>query len=66
MIELKEFTKKFDEFTTLEAVSFQVEEGSIFGLVGSNGAGKSTLLRGALRRVRPGRRQGAHRRPGAL
>ena len=56
MIELKEFTKKFDEFTALEAVSFQVEEGSIFGLVGSNGAGKSTLLRG----------QGAHRRPGAL
>ena len=46
MIELKEFTKKFDGFTALEAVSFQVEEGSIFGLVGSNGAGKSTLLRG--------------------
>ena len=38
MIELKEFTKKFDGFTALEAVSFQVEEGSIFGLVGSNGA----------------------------
>lgn len=46
VIELKEFTKKFDGFTALEAVSFQVEEGSIFGLVGSNGAGKSTLLRG--------------------
>lgn len=46
MIELKEFTKKFDGFTALEAVTFQVEEGSIFGLVGSNGAGKSTLLRG--------------------
>ena len=46
MIELKEFTKRFGDFTALEKVTFQVEEGSIFGLVGSNGAGKSTLLRG--------------------
>lgn len=45
MIELQEFTKKFGAFTALDAVSFKVEEGSIFGLVGSNGAGKSTLLR---------------------
>lgn len=45
MIELQEFTKKFDSFTALNAVSFTVEKGSIFGLVGSNGAGKSTLLR---------------------
>ncbi len=45
MIELKEFTKKFGSFTALDAVSFAIEEGSIFGLVGSNGAGKSTLLR---------------------
>lgn len=45
MIELKKFTKKFGTFTALDAVTFQVEEGSIFGLVGSNGAGKSTLLR---------------------
>lgn len=45
MIELKEFTKRFGDFTALEAVTFQVEAGSIFGLVGSNGAGKSTLLR---------------------
>lgn len=45
MIELKEFTKKFGDVTAVDAVSFQVEPGSIFGLVGSNGAGKSTLLR---------------------
>lgn len=45
MIELQAFTKKFGAFTALDTVSFQVEEGSIFGLVGSNGAGKSTLLR---------------------
>lgn len=38
MIELKEFTKKFGDVTAVDAVSFQVEPGSIFGLVGSNGA----------------------------
>lgn len=46
MIELKKFTKKFGDVTAVDGVSFQVEPGSIFGLVGSNGAGKSTLLRG--------------------
>lgn len=45
MIELKELSKKFGSVTAVDAVSFQVEPGSIFGLVGSNGAGKSTLLR---------------------
>lgn len=45
MIEISSFTKKFGTFTALNAITFHVGEGSIFGLVGSNGAGKSTLLR---------------------
>lgn len=45
MIEIKSLTKRFSDLTALNAVSFQVRQGSIFGLVGSNGAGKSTLLR---------------------
>ena len=53
MIELKEFTKKFGDVTAVDAVSFQVEPGSIFGLVGSNGAGKSTTLKMILGLVRP-------------
>ena len=66
MIELKEFTKTFGDFTALERVTFQVEEGSIFGLVGSNGAGKSTLLRGLAGVYAPRRGTGSHRRGGAL
>jgi ABC-2 type transport system ATP-binding protein len=45
MIEISSFTKKFDTLTALNQISFNIAEGSIFGLVGSNGAGKSTLLR---------------------
>lgn len=45
MIEINNVTKYFDTTKALSEISFKIEEGSIFGLVGSNGAGKSTLLR---------------------
>ncbi len=45
MIEVKNVTKKFGDFTALDAVSCSIPEGCIYGMVGSNGAGKSTLLR---------------------
>lgn len=45
MIEIKNVTKVFGDKKALDGISFNIESGSIFGLVGSNGAGKSTLLR---------------------
>lgn len=45
MIEIKDLTKKFEEKIALQNVDFTINEGSIYGLVGSNGSGKSTLLR---------------------
>lgn len=45
MIELKNVTKKFDDFIALDDVSLKIEKGTAYGLLGSNGAGKSTILR---------------------
>lgn len=45
MIEIKNVSKAFDDIKALDDVTATIEEGMIFGLVGSNGAGKSTLLR---------------------
>jgi ABC-2 type transport system ATP-binding protein len=53
MIEMKNFTKRFGKCTALDQISFQIEEGHIFGLIGSNGAGKSTLLRSICGVYRP-------------
>lgn len=38
-------TKKFGDFTAVDAISFNVRRGEIFGFLGANGAGKSTAIR---------------------
>src|SRR6059058_4213182 len=44
-IEVENITKKFGDFTAVDGVSFSVEHGEIFALLGPIGAGKSTLIR---------------------
>lgn len=44
-LELRNVTKRFGEIIALNAVSFTVEEGEFFVVVGPNGSGKTTLLR---------------------
>ena len=46
-------TKRFDAFTAVDNLSFDVPEGGIFGFLGANGAGKTTTLRMALDILRP-------------
>ena len=45
MIEVTGVNKMFGEIKALDNIVATIQEGSIFGLIGTNGAGKSTLLR---------------------
>ena len=43
-IEVRNFSKKFGDFTAVDNISFDVEQGTIFAFLGPNGAGKSTTI----------------------
>ena len=45
ILSVKNLTKEFKNFKVVDEVSFDVEEGEIFGLLGPNGAGKTTIIR---------------------
>ena len=44
MIEIKNLTKKFDDFTAVDSLNLKIETGEFFGLMGPNGAGKTTTI----------------------
>jgi ABC-2 type transport system ATP-binding protein len=45
VIEVEGLVKRFGDFTSVDALTLHVDEGEVFGLLGSNGAGKSTTIR---------------------
>lgn len=45
IITTKNLTKRFGDFTAVDAISFEVKKGEIFGFLGANGAGKTTAMR---------------------
>ena len=53
VIEIKNLTKSYGKSRGIVDVSFNVEEGEIFGFIGTNGAGKSTTIRTLLSLIYP-------------
>ena len=45
VIQIDQLTKQYGEFTALDALSMQVEQGQIMGFIGPNGAGKTTTIK---------------------
>ena len=43
-IEVKDLTKSFSGRVVVDGITFRVERGEVFGLLGHNGAGKSTTI----------------------
>jgi ABC-2 type transport system ATP-binding protein len=45
VIRVEGLTKKFGAFTAVDRVSFEINQGEIFGFLGPNGAGKTTVIK---------------------
>jgi len=53
MLEVKNLVVKYGDFTAVNDISFTVNKGEIFGLLGTNGSGKSTTFRSAIGLLAP-------------
>lgn len=45
ILQVQNLTKRFGDLVAVDALSFEVEPGEVFGLLGPNGAGKTTTIR---------------------
>ena len=45
VLQLKDVTKRYKDFTAVDQLNFTISKGEIFGLIGQNGAGKTTTFR---------------------
>jgi ABC-2 type transport system ATP-binding protein len=52
-VTIKNLTINFDDFTAVNKVSIDIEEGKIYGLLGPNGAGKTTIIRAMSTLIEP-------------
>jgi ABC-2 type transport system ATP-binding protein len=53
MIQVQNLVKKFGDFTAVDNISFNVEQGEIFAFLGPNGAGKTTTIKMLTTLLRP-------------
>lgn len=53
VVDIKNLTKRYGEFTALDSLSLTVDRGSILGFIGHNGAGKTTAIRILVGQARP-------------
>ncbi len=52
-IEVEKLTKKFEDFTAVDAISFSVKRGETFAFLGPNGAGKTTTIKMLITLLKP-------------
>jgi ABC-2 type transport system ATP-binding protein len=53
VVEIRNLTKRFQDFTAVDDISFDIKEGEILGLLGPNGAGKTTTIHMLLGLITP-------------
>ncbi len=53
IIQINHLSKRFNNFTAVDDLSFSVNEGEVYGFLGQNGAGKSTTIRMMLSLIKP-------------
>lgn len=53
LLEVQNLTKRFNDLTAVNSLSFTVNQGDVYGFLGQNGAGKSTCIRMLLTLIKP-------------